>query len=190
MLSFKLHKATTKGSCQFLISIDTSYATRPIADVLTDITTCANWRNYTASDIRMSGIFFDEAVYDYNSTTIAYMTQITNFARSSLGTNNDSIVYNPGTVVPSQWYTLADYVVAFENSYSAYSSAVINSIGAAQRVQSVFMVYGVTGGVAAQTSLVNAVAEGGVGGLFVTDQSGYTSFSGIWAQFCAAVGKA
>ncbi|KAF4633188.1 hypothetical protein G7Y89_g4936 [Cudoniella acicularis] len=77
---------------------------RPIADVYKDITVCANWKNHITwgSDYHMSGVFFDETAYDYNATTIDYMTNVTTFARTSLGAGNDLVVFNPGRVVPAE----------------------------------------------------------------------------------------
>jgi hypothetical protein len=167
--------------------VHTSYATRAINDVLTDITTCSHWKNYTQADIHMSGIFFDEAVYEYNSTTFGYMTNITTFARSLLGTGNDNIVFNPGEVVPSQWYSLADYIVAFENGFTAYSTAIIGYISPSQRPQSLFIMYGFSGSQTTQQSLVDGIVAAGIGGLFVTTQQIYTAWSALWAQFCSSM---
>lgn len=174
-----------------LCYVHTSWATRAIPAVETDITTCRNWKNYTSADIHMSGIFFDEAVATYNTTTLAYMTSITNFARSSLGAGNNAIVFNPGMVVVSGWYSLADYIVAFENSYAAYSAAVIGWIPGSVRKQSMFIIYGFTGTATDQQNLVNGIVHtGGIGGLFITDQTVYSAWSSLWAQFASAMNLA
>ena len=167
--------------------VHTSYATRTINDVLTDIETCSHWKNYAQADIHMSGIFFDEAVYAYNTTTLAYMTNITAFTRGLLGMGNDTIVFNPGEVVPSQWYSLADHIVAFENDFTAYSSAIIGYISPPQRPQSLFIVYGFSGSQTTQQTLVDGVVTAGIGGLFVTTQQVYTAWSTLWAQFCSSM---
>jgi hypothetical protein len=157
---------------------------------MTDITTCSNWKNYTQPDIHISGIFFDEAVYAYNKTTLAYMTNITTFARNLLGPGNNTIVFNPGEVVPSQWYSLADYIVAFENDFTAYSSAIIGYISPPQRPQSLIIMYGFTGSQTTQQRLVDGVVAAEIGGLFVTTQQVYTAWSTLWAQFCSSINSA
>jgi hypothetical protein len=135
----------------------------------------------------MSGVFFDEATATYNSDTFAYMSNITTYARSIFGPGNDTIVFNPGTVVPSQFYSLADYIVAYEDTYADYSSSVITSIGAAQIPQSLFIMYSFTGDAAAQQSLVDSIVGAGIKGLFITTVPGYTAWSALMAQFCSAM---
>jgi hypothetical protein len=135
----------------------------------------------------MSGIFFDEAVYAYNTTTLTYMTNITTFVRVLLGKGNDTIVFNPGEVVPSQWYSLPDYIVAFENDFTANFSAIIEYISLPQRPQSLFITYGFTGSQTTQQKLVDGVVAAGIGGLFVTTQQVYTAWSTLWAQFCSSM---
>ena len=135
----------------------------------------------------MSGIFFDEAVAAYTPDAFAYMANITTYARTIFGPGNDTIVFNPGTVVPSQWYSLADYIVAFEDSYAAYSSAVIASISAAQIPQSLFILYGFTGDAVAQQTLIDSIVGAGIRGLYITTVSGYTAWSALFAQFCSAM---
>jgi hypothetical protein len=157
---------------------------------LTDITTCSNWKNYTQADIHISGIFFDEAVYTYNATTLEYMANITTFARNLLGPGNNTIIFNPGEVVPSQWYSFADYIVAFENTFTAYSSAIIEYISPPQRAQSLFIMYGFTGSQTTQQTLVDGIVTAGIGGLFVTTQQLYAAWSSLWSQFCSSMNSA
>ena len=132
----------------------------------------------------MSGIFFDEAVYAYNPSTDKYMSNITNYARNLLGSGNDTIIFNPGQVVPTQWYGLADYIVAFEDTFGQYSSDVISFISAAQRPQSLFIIYGFSGNQTAQQTLVDGIVWAGIGGLFVTTRNVYSAWSSLWAEFC------
>jgi hypothetical protein len=135
----------------------------------------------------MSGIFFDETTAIYNSDTLAYMSNITTYARSIFGPGNDTIVFNPGTIAPSQWYSLADYIVAYEDTYADYSSNVIMSIPATQRPQSLFIMYSFTGDATAQQTLVSSIVEAGIRGLFITTMPGYTAWSALMTQFCSAI---
>jgi Spherulation-specific family 4 len=135
----------------------------------------------------MSGIFFDETTAIYNSDTLAYMTNITEYARSVLGPGNDTIVFNPGTIAPTQWYSLADHVVAYEDTYADYSSNVIASIPAALRPQSSFIMYSFTGDAPTQQTLIDSIVAAGVSGLFITTVPGYTAWSALMGQFCSAM---
>jgi hypothetical protein len=135
----------------------------------------------------MSGIFFDEVVSAYSADAFAYMANITTYARSIFGPGNDTIVFNPGTVVPAQWYSLPDYIVAFEAPYADYSSNVITSIAAAQIPQSLFILYSYTGDAAEQQTLVESIIAAGINSLFITTVDGYTAWSALMAQFCSAM---
>jgi hypothetical protein len=176
------------ANVQNICYVHTSWANRALADVETDVSTCAGWASYPDADIHMDGIFFDEAVAEYNATTAEYMNSITAFARNALGSGRDTIVFNPGEQVATEWYSIADYVVAFENSYSAYSASVLSSVPSEVRAQSQFIVYSFTGDDSAQTTLIDDLVAGDIGAIFATDQPGYTAFSSLWAQFCSALG--
>jgi hypothetical protein len=170
-----------------LCYVDTAYTTRPITDVLTDIETCQSWTTYTAADIHMSGIFFDDVVSAYSADAFAYMSNITSYARTILGPGNDTIVFNPGTVVSAQWYSIPDYIVAFEAPYVDYSPEVITSIAPAQIPQSLFILYSYTGNAADQQTLAESIIEAGINSLFITTVDGYTAWSALMAQFCSAM---
>jgi hypothetical protein len=178
------------SNVQNICYVHTSYTARAIADVEADITTCAGWASYTDADIHVDGIFFDEAVAEYNETTAAYMSSITSFAKTALGAGRDTVVFNPGMQVATDWYGIADYVVAFENSYAAYSAAVLSSVPEEVRAQSQFIVYSFAGAESGQTTLIDDLVAGDIGGIYVTDQPGYTALSSIWSQFCSALGSA
>ena len=114
------------------------------------------------------------------------MTNITSYARTLFGSGKP-IVFNPGTIVAAEWYSLADYIIAFEDTYTAYSSAVINSIAPAQRAQSMFLIYGFSGTASAQQTLVDGIIAAGIGGLEVTTVAGYVGWSSLWQQFCSVM---
>lgn len=178
------------ANVQNICYVHTSWANRDISQVETDVSLCAGWASYPDADIHMDGIFFDEAVAEYNDTTAEYMNSITSYAKDLLGTSRDTIVFNPGEQVTTEWYSIADYVVAFENSYSEYSASVLSSVPSEVRAQSQFIIYSFTADQTSQTTLVDDLVAGDIGGIFVTTQPGYTAFSSLWAQFCSALGAA
>ncbi|KUJ13299.1 uncharacterized protein LY89DRAFT_737278 [Mollisia scopiformis] len=112
------------------------------------------------------------------------MVNITTLARGSLGGNGTSTtVFNPGEIVVENWYGVADYVDVFEDAYQVYTPQIMASIPTGFEERSLFIMYNFTGTVGQQMELVDSVVGAGVGGLFVTDQAGYTSWSGIWGEF-------
>lgn len=92
-----------------------SYGAQSTNAVETNITTWQTWNTYTAKDISMTGIFFDETP-DGNT---AYMTTLATFAHSKLGSSS-KIIFNPGgKVTGNDYFSLADHVVVFEDTASA-----------------------------------------------------------------------
>lgn len=100
--------------------VNCSYGAQSITDVETNITSWETWNTYTAQDISMTGIFFDET--PESETT--YMTTLTTFVHSKLGSAS-KIIFNPGGEVTGvDYFTLADHVVVFEDSASACKSSL------------------------------------------------------------------
>jgi hypothetical protein len=177
----------TYSNVQTLCYVDTAYTTRAISDVETDISTCAGWANYADADIHVDGIFFDDAQNVYNETTSAYMDEVATYARNALGAARDTIIFNPGEAVDAAWYDIADYIIAFENSAAAYSSAILAGIPQSLRAQSEFIIYGFAN---SETATVDAVVEGGIGGLYITTSDAYSVSSADWTEFVADVAAA
>ncbi|KAJ5537360.1 Spherulation-specific family 4 [Penicillium frequentans] len=105
--------------------IPTEYGTRSASDVESDISTYSGWSAYTAKNIAVAGIFFDEAPRTDDTSLISYMTEVADNARSQ---DLDFIVFNPGTKLEegavNGYFDAADLIVEFENSYDAWIDAV------------------------------------------------------------------
>ncbi|KAJ5993652.1 Spherulation-specific family 4 [Penicillium sp. IBT 35674x] len=105
--------------------IPTEYGTRSASDVESDISTYSGWSAYTAKNIAVAGIFFDEAPRTDDTSLISYMTEVADNARSN---DLDFIVFNPGTKLEegavNGYFDAADLIVEFENSYDAWIDAV------------------------------------------------------------------
>ena len=136
----------------------------------------------------MDGIFFDETPSQYTPINYAYMLNLTTFARTtelnSQPPPSNNVIFNPGAVADSQYYALANYINAFENSWSAYDDTVFNWIPEPYWEQTVFMIYGFKGTLAQQNSAVQDVKGKRLGGLFMSTQTVYTAVSSYWSQFC------
>lgn len=166
----------------------TSYSGRPIADVQAEIKIYSGWKSYTGGDIHLDGIFFDEAPSAWTAaTTGAYMTNITNFARS----NFTSVTFNPGTTTDAQFFTLADNIVVFENAAGQWIPPIINTLNrttSAQKAKSVVMIYNFKGKGVDQYAITQTVTGMGMAGLFLSDVTGYVAVSTMWKSFCVLLG--
>lgn len=90
--------------------VRTQWSTSSMDELKKNITTWKNWSTYTASNIGVRGIFFDEASDNY-----AYLSQAVNFARSTFGSTPITTICNFGTTAPATYYNLCDVVIAFES---------------------------------------------------------------------------
>ena len=71
--------------------VRTNYTSRPLADVLQDISTYSGWGN-GSQGIQMHGIFFDEAVHEYSAEAAEYMKQANDAVRAASGLAGEKTV--------------------------------------------------------------------------------------------------
>ncbi|KAJ5467177.1 hypothetical protein N7475_004929 [Penicillium sp. IBT 31633x] len=96
----------------------TEHGTRARADVEKEIAAYANWSSYTAKNIRLSGIFFDQAPNGGDPSKLAYFQHLSQTTKSS---GLDIVVFNPGVKIVSDvaaWFKAADLIVECENTYA------------------------------------------------------------------------
>ncbi|CAN8095274.1 unnamed protein product [Discula destructiva] len=112
--------------------VHTSYGGRSRDEVNQDTAYWADWSTYTAADISVAGIFFDEVPNDRDAglQDVAYMADITDYAYSLFDklTPEMETIYNVGQECRHPEYfdnDMADYVIVFENYASEFSSAVL-----------------------------------------------------------------
>jgi len=148
------------------------------------------WSTYTEKDIQISGLFFDDCVQSYAPTLFNYYSNITTFAlnTSILFNSFSPLIFNPGTLMDYEYFSLADNVVMSEESWESYESGTntATSINSTLRSRSSIIINDFTGSAAEQASTVTSVAEAGVSGIFVTTTD-YGDVSSLWTQFVAAV---
>lgn len=169
--------------------VHTLEATRAPSAIRADITTYAGWAAYSgAADLRLDGIFFDEAPSRYSKSCAGAMTAATEFARVAMGPGHNGVILNPGVVPDPRYYALADVVTAFEDGHAAWSAGVCERVPAALRARSAMMVHHFVGGEEGQDELVGEVVRrGGWRGLYVSDGGEYSDVSGIWERLCQAM---
>ena len=123
--------------------VHVSRAERNYTAVAGDIEVWASWANYAAQNISMDGIFFDEAPSVGTTSELTYMKNATTFARNEMAISESSspiIVFNPGTTVPDDFYDIADYIVALEETYAEYSKVDLSSVSSSVASKSIFKI--------------------------------------------------
>lgn len=175
--------------------VPTAYATRSTDAIYADIKLYSNW---ATKGLGMDGIFFDEAVSEISDTLYNYMANITCYARDTITTTANGglamVYFNPGTEADIRYYTLADYIVMYEDTYAAYLTTDPEASETTPMRNTAFIVHSMPG-TWNQTQLhsfVNGLVDGDqLGSIFVTtnsDQSNpYSSFGADWTDFVAAV---
>lgn len=163
--------------------VHTQWAGRAATAVQSDINNYANWAYYAGSNIKMDGIFFDEAPTAASGVT--YMQKVTAYARSKF--TGSTIVLNPGAIPAAQYYTLADFVTVFEADASSYTTNTLGTVATAKRAASAFMIYNYKQTQAAQTAVIKALSQGGLGALFISTKNDYDEWSAMWPAFCSAM---
>ncbi|CAL5865835.1 uncharacterized protein PFLUO_LOCUS41 [Penicillium psychrofluorescens] len=120
--------------------IPTGYTARNMSEVRSYIFKYGKWSSYTASNISISGIFFDEAPNENDPAKIAYMRKAANYVKSSQFATSDNapktVVFNPGTIAAPGYLDSATFVVQYEGTYANWESQnPLKSLPLSQRNQ-------------------------------------------------------
>ncbi|KAF2152368.1 hypothetical protein K461DRAFT_294041 [Myriangium duriaei CBS 260.36] len=174
--------------------VHVSWGERKAADVTKDIDTYAAWSSYKKGNIKVGGIFFDEAPDDDSAELVSYMHNVSSHARLRFNNRTTShIVYNPGCPVPSVYYEQADSIVAFEDTYPHYSgkasSFPLSDIPPADRKGSVFMINSFPGNVAAQNQIIADLTKNNITGFFISNYNDYSKIPTLWPQLSNQIGS-
>lgn len=175
---------------QTLGYVPTNWATRDIALVQQEINCYASWANFTAANIQVSGIFFDEAPSAPNTDNLSYMGNVTSYAKSLLGPGKNKITFNPGVTVNASWYNIADEIIIFEDTWAKFEQAGITPMPPELQQKSIYLIHNFTGDSDLQHDLISNLTEQHIAGAFVTTQDGYTSMSTLWPDFVDALDQA
>ncbi|CAI7634818.1 unnamed protein product [Penicillium glandicola] len=96
----------------------TEQGTRDSSKVEKDIDTYSNWATYTKQNIRLSGIFFDQAPNGEDPGKLAYFQ---NLSRKSKNSGLNTVIFNPGVKIVAdvaKWFAAADLIVEYEDTYA------------------------------------------------------------------------
>ncbi|KAJ7140929.1 Spherulation-specific family 4, partial [Mycena epipterygia] len=159
----------------------TSYGARALDVVLPDIETYAGWPTASA----LAGIFFDETQAGLTSMYTAY----TDAARNAMwpGRTTGYVILNPGEDIgDSDYYTLADQIVTFEDTYAQYQSQAPLPLPHPAQQSVIMNSFNDTNQTLA--SVVQAFEMSGLASVYITDldiatTNVYKSFGDDWLVF-------
>lgn len=106
------------------------YGAKALADITTDITNWDGWNHYTAADITIDGIFFDETPNwqgTKGANDVSFMQQLAELADHG----GYSKVFNLGQASNhDEYFSIADTVIIFENTAEWYNDTVLATAAA------------------------------------------------------------
>ena len=98
--------------------VDTGFKRVSYSTLKSRIDIWAKWSTYTAANIAIDGIFFDDVSSDANSATYSYYQQAAAYAYSTIPSDTTPVVFNPGTKTPDQLFAYADTIIQYEGKLS------------------------------------------------------------------------
>ncbi|KAF7887921.1 uncharacterized protein EAF01_011075 [Botrytis porri] len=163
--------------------VDTAYMHRSVEDVLAEVETYNHWQANPSKNIHMHGIFFDDCVSNWNSSTAQFMSAIATFTHQA----NLSVTFNPGVLADPAFFSLADNILMIEDTYNnSEALPSIESIPPDKRSKSSVIFHQFPGSAADQSIFVGEILKKGIDSLYITTKD-YISPSDLWTQFLAAV---
>lgn len=181
-------KLNSYKNVQTLGYVDTDYTRRTYSAVTSDISVYAHWSSYTKSNISIAGIFFDDVNNTAATAVYTYMHNASAYAYATVPSDITPVVFNPGSLAPTQLFSYCDLMVEFENSFANYKNdTTIATIPNAYRDQSAIIIYN-TPTTANIKSLVHTMAIDGIGAVYFSKDCCYNSFDPtLLSQQAAAV---
>ena len=141
--------------------VDTDYTNRAYSAVIQDINTYASWWTCKKPgyNISIDGIFFDDVNNTASNTVFTYMQNASNYAYAQVPSDVTPVIFNPGTLAPTQLFGYCDTMIEFESLYSLYNNATtIKTIPRSYRDQSAILVTNTPETTAPIASLVHTMA--------------------------------
>ncbi|KAF7893862.1 hypothetical protein EAF00_007376 [Botryotinia globosa] len=142
-----------------------------------------HWLASPSKDIHMHGIFFDDCVSNWNTSTSQFMSTIATSAHQA----NLTVTFNPGVIADAGFFALADNILMIEDTYDVSKALPsIESIPPNQRSKSSVIFHHFPGSATDQSTFVGDILGKGIGSLYITTKD-YVSQSDLWTQFNAAI---
>jgi Spherulation-specific family 4 len=156
----------------------TSYGAEDVSDIQDQVSMYAAW----PSDVRVSGIFFDEIAED----NVPYYTSVADSVRSAI--SDSIVVFNPGTTCSTAYFEFVDEIMIFEDSYPDYGGDNVPSTNLPTG-QSSILIYSMPSDVL--ETFVTEFVGSGYASLYLTDDPAtYDTLGTGWDLFCSLVNEA
>ncbi|KAJ4377167.1 hypothetical protein N0V86_006609 [Didymella sp. IMI 355093] len=182
---------------------DICFCTAPAADVKANISTYASWKTKGCEgwstpdpDIHIDSIFIDEAPGKDGGDCLNYMTDLTNYAKTTMTTaTGGEVLFNAGAETELSYFDVADVIIILENNQTEYEKipdiGVRNGNGKYYKKSSI-LIYGASNAtniIQRDTSTVLGLDRDAFHSLFYTDRSTdqYAYFPYDWAEIIKEV---
>lgn len=168
--------------------VETYHASRDIAAVNAEVDVYAKWATYTAANIAIGGIYFDDVSSEPTDSIYTYYSTISQHARTAIPSPTTKIVFNPGYRAPTPLFAYADTIVEYEDSYANYlTQGIIAQIPESVREKSAVQVYDTPPG-ADVKGLIGEMAQSGIGGVYFGEDCCYKVWGrGLLEEMAGAV---
>lgn len=189
-------KFTSYSNVELLGYLHCGYGAASASEVAENATNWAAWNSYSGASLSIDGIFFDETPNSEGSAgsnDVSFMQSLVESAKSAFGTHQFISMFNPGsTVEHSEYWTLADYNVIFEDDASAYSDSVLTTnIPTGKANQSSILIPGFAdvGSESQAESWLQAMMEAGVGSAHILNYGYIEATSAVAPASIGSVAK-
>ncbi|KAJ5603769.1 hypothetical protein N7537_006725 [Penicillium hordei] len=173
-------KLNSYSNANVLGYIHTKQGTRSSPEVERDIATYAKWATYTGRNIRLSGIFFDEAANGEDPSKLAYFE---NLSRMSKISGLSTIIFNPGVKLAAdvaKWFAAADFIVEYENTYANWVDlAPDEHFSMPGHYEKSAVILNQTPGDADVDHVVRLAKDMGLGAIYLASDDNYMSLSTV-----------
>ena len=165
--------------------VDTAYGGKDPSAVNAEVDVYAKWSSYGGADITIGGIYFDDVSSEQTSSMYSYYQSVAEHARTSMTANDTQVVFNPGTIAPTQLFSYCDTMVEFEASFSDYQSEnPVQNIPGDYRGKSALQVYS-TPESADVSGVAQTMEQEGVEAVYFGVDCCYKAFSATLLQHLA-----
>ena len=157
--------------------VDTDYTRTPYATLTSQIDLYAKWSTYTAANISISGIFFDDVNNTAASAVYSYYQKAGTYAYNKIPSDVTPVVLNPGAAAPAPLFKYADTVLEYEGTLQGYKDGVtIDGFTKGYNSQAAVVIHDTTD-TAAVKSQVHTMALRGVQAVYYGVDCCYHVFS-------------
>ena len=157
--------------------VDTDYTRTPYATLTSQIDLYAKWSTYTAANISISGIFFDDVNNTAASAVYSYYQKAGTYAYNKIPSSITPVVLNPGAPAPAPLFKYADTVLEYEGTLQGYKDGVtIDGFTKGYNSQAAVVIHDTTD-TAAVRSQVHTMALRGVQAVYYGVDCCYHVFS-------------